>query len=115
MRAGHIQRRVGIVFTDQAQDAERRFRVVVFGRHAHGLDHGADAVDVVVGKTDDPLGTGPHAGAAAAAARRVGFGRALFIVVQGAEGTFFRAALALGAALEEEVRKGHIAGARMHR
>jgi hypothetical protein len=38
-----------------------------------------------------------------------------FIVVQCAEGALFRAAFALGATLEEEIREGHVAGARMNR
>ena len=109
-----IQSRIGVVLADQTQNAQGRLIIIVFRRHADGLDHGSDAVDAVVDKINDSLGTASHASTTAAAAGRVGLGSALGIVVNGPEGTFLGAAFALGAALEEKVRKRHIAGTRVN-
>ena len=50
----------------------------------------------------------------APAAGRIRLGRTGFIVIQGAKRTFLRTSLALGASLEKEIRKCHVAGPGMH-
>ena len=70
-------------------------------------------VDGVVLEGDDPHRAGAHAGAAAAAARFVEDRVALFVLVDGAEGTFHRAALALGTAFLAEARVAQIPDARV--
>ena len=72
-------------------------------------------MDRVVLEGDDPLRAGAHTDSATAAAQGEQLGRALFVLVEGSERAFLGAALALRAALEEEVRVGRVAGARVDR
>ena len=101
-QAGHVQRRVGVVLADQAEDPSAYVLVV---RNVDRLDHRGDHVDRVVLEGDDALRAGAHADAAAAAAGGVGLRRALLVLVERAEGALLGAALALGAAVQEELRE----------
>ena len=106
--------REGVIFADQAQNSHGRLVIIILGWNANGLDHGADAVHIVIGKADDPFRTGAHTGSATTATGRVRFWRPLFIIVQSAKGAFLCAAFALRATLEEKVREGQIPGSRMN-
>ena len=67
----------------------------------------------VVLERDHAHRAGAHAGAATAAAALVEHRVALFVLVDGAERAFHRAALALGAAFETDDGEGQVARARM--
>ena len=115
IQTGDVKGRIGIIFTNQSQNPQRRFVVIIFRGNADGFYHGTHTVDTVVGKVNDPLGAGSHAGSTSPTARRIGFGCSFFIIVQGPEGALLRAALALGTSLEKEIRIGHVPGAGMNR
>ena len=112
MHARHVKGWIGIIFTDKYSDTQL---VLIIVRHLDCLHHGTDHVDAVVGKIDDTLRTGPHTGSAATAAGRISQWCTFLIIIKRAKGTLLCTAFALGAALEEEIRIGHIARARVHR
>ena len=114
LRCSAAASRAGSASFSQIKAEDPRLLVELLG-HLHRLDHAGHGVDRVLGEVDDPLGAGAHADAAAAAAQRVELRRALLVLVERAEGTLLGAALALGAALQEEVGHRDVAGARVHR
>ncbi len=102
----------GVVLAHEGDNT--RLLLELFG-DLDALDHVVAHGDGIVLEVDDPFRAGAHAGAAAAATGDVRLGRALHVLVQGAEGAVLGAALALGTALEEEVREGEIPAARVQR
>ena len=80
---GHIDCRIGIVLTDKDGDTEL---ILVIVRHLDALDHGTDHVHVIIGKTDNALRTGTHAGTATTATGRVGQGGSFFIISRAPNG-----------------------------
>ena len=58
--------------------------------------------------------TGPVRVFIATTAGWVGFGRTFLVIVYRPERTFLGTTFALGTALKEKVRKGHVTGARMN-
>ena len=112
LQAGSIQGRIGVVFAQEAE--ESRLLVELIG-DVHRLDHGAHDLGRIILEGDDSFGAGAHADPAAAAPGEVRLGRALYVLIDGAEGAFFCTSLALGAPLKSEVREGHVAPTGMDR
>src|SRR5512143_1581832 len=108
--AGHVERRVGVVFAGEHQDTRLLGELI---RNIDRLELLADGFHRVVLEGDDAYRAGAHAGTATAAAGLVVLRKALLVFVDGAERTLHGTAFALGTAFTAEAREGEVTGARM--